>query len=535
MLSIARWGPADPESPAPQRRTLLVRTLVVWVWVFACFLTWSLATPFWSSPDAPAHDLMAWHVGHGHLLPDPTEVLNSGVTSNAVTPAPEGLVRSAETVGCYAQERRTAAGCMVSPGDDADLVDFVNPAGRNFPTYYLATGWPSTLFDGVAALYAMRVAAAAIAALFVAWAASAAWTRARPMTALAGVAVALTPMAMYLGGAINPNSLEITAAMALAATSVVFLREPETWLGAVMYRRAMIAAGVMVTIRLLAPVWVLVWVVAFALVADRRAWRKVLTRRGLAWAAVPFLGAVFNVVWTYTAALTDYQDEPKHSLTLAQAFWASKENIDRVGSVSTQVGVFGWLDTVLPGSTYYYYALTVVFLVAVAWVFLPGREALVTAWLLVAAYLVPIVLQAAQWNTNGGVWQGRYTLPLSVMIPIITLVLAADRLQAPRVADLARRFTTVLPLAMVIVAWVHVSALRLQLRRNIEGLDGLAPAEERWSPVVPAEALVLALALLLVVAWLAFGIGCRRERAVTTAGKVPRASRPRADDNRPSQ
>ena len=23
------------------------------------------------------------------------------------------------------------------------MVDFVNPAGRNMPTYYLATGWPS--------------------------------------------------------------------------------------------------------------------------------------------------------------------------------------------------------------------------------------------------------------------------------------------------------------------------------------------------------------------------------------------------------
>ncbi len=536
MLSIARWGtPESDESLPRQRRTLLLRTLIAWAWVFGCFMTWSLATPFWSSPDAPAHDLMAWHVGHGNLLPEPTDVLHAGVTSNAVTRAPQGLVRSADTVDCYAHEPRVAAGCMSEPGDDPALVDFVNPAGRNFPTYYLATGWPSTLVGGEGGLWAMRVAAAAVAALFVAWAASAAWTRARPMTAMVGLIVSLTPMAAYLGGAINPNALEITAAMALAATSVVFLREPDTWLGRVMYRRAMIAAGVMVTIRLLSPVWVLVWVAAFVLLADRQAWNRVRTRRGMAWAAVPFLGVVFNVVWTYSSALTDYQAEPKHALSWTQAFWASKAQIDEFASVATQVGTFGWLDTALPSSSYYYYALTVVFLVAVAWVFLPGREALVTAWLLFAAYLVPIALQAGQWNTNGAVWQGRYTLPLSVMIAIMTLMLAADRLHAPGVVALARRFTTVLPLAMMVVLWVHVSAFTVQLRRNIKGVYGRAPAEEHWAPVVPAEVLVLLLVLLLGTAWLAFGIGCYRERGVSVAGKVPRASRPRADDNHPSE
>lgn len=508
----------------PSRRGLLLRTLVAWVWVFVCFMTWSLATPFFTSPDAQAHDLMSWHVVRGDLLPQQTDVLHAGVTSNAVTQAPEGLARAAESIDCYKHQPDVTAACLVPPTDDGPVVDYVNPAGRNFPTYYLATGWPSLFTDGAAALWAMRTAAAALAALFVAWAITAATTRVRSATAVAGVAVALPPMTMYMGGAINPNSTEITAAMALAACSVVFLREPDTWLGRVMYRRAMIAAAVMVTIRLLAPVWVLVWVVAFALVATRPVWREVLTRRGLSWAALPFVGTLFNLAWTKLAGMTEFQAEPKHDLGLWDAFWASKTFIDDWGTVVSHVGSFGWVDTNLRPEHYYYYAFTVVFVVALGWVFLPRREALVTVWLLGASYLVPVVLQALQWNTNGGVWQGRYTLPLTVMIPIMTLMLAADRLREPRLAPVARRVSLVLPLALLVLLWVHVKAIGVQLQRNTVGVSGLAPVEDQWVPPLPTGVLTALLAVTLLLAWGAFVLAARREASRVEPGRVPTAS-----------
>src|SRR4029079_11055286 len=89
------------------------------------------------------------------------------------------------------------------------------------------------------AVWAERLAASAIAALFVAWAFGSARARARRSLALSVVVMAATPMTMCLGGAVNPNSLEITAGLALAASSVAFLQDgPDPWLGRVTFRRA---------------------------------------------------------------------------------------------------------------------------------------------------------------------------------------------------------------------------------------------------------------------------------------------------------
>ena len=98
-----------------------------WVWTFAAFTVWSLATPLWSSPDAPAHDLMAYHAVRD-LSIEPTDVYANGGTSNAITYAPRGLVESAATVDCY-RYLPTPANCMSPPTDDDTLVPFVNPAG----------------------------------------------------------------------------------------------------------------------------------------------------------------------------------------------------------------------------------------------------------------------------------------------------------------------------------------------------------------------------------------------------------------------
>lgn len=99
--------------------------------------------------------------------------------------------------------------------------------------------------------------------------------------AFAGVLVVCTPMAVYFGGSINPNSLEIFAAPAMVAPTTVFLREPDSGLGHVMLRRAMIATALLGVCRLLSPVWVAVFFLAFAALASRRAWRALFAKRVL--------------------------------------------------------------------------------------------------------------------------------------------------------------------------------------------------------------------------------------------------------------
>ena len=95
-----------------------------------------------------------------------------------------------------------------------------------------------------------------------------------------------------------------------------------------------------------------------------------------------------------------------------------------------QVGDFGWLDTPMPNGVYIRVLLAVMFLAFTAFLRLSPRQMVTVGWLFLAQYFLPIVLQAVQFNTNGLVWQGRYTLPLTVMLPVFLMMYAAPRLRA---------------------------------------------------------------------------------------------------------
>ncbi len=472
-------------------------TLLAWVWCFASFMVWSLATPLWTSPDAPAHDLMAYHAVRD-LSIEKTDVFANGVTSNAITDVPKGLKDSSDSSGCYAF-MIGPADCLVAPTDDMTLVPYVNPAGRNLPTYYLATGWPSLLVPVTLAVWADRVAAAALASLFVALAFGAVMTRTRRSVAVTGLAMAVTPMTMYLGGSVNPNTLEITTGLAIAACSVVFLQDgPESWLGRAMYRNTMIAAAVMVSIRMLAPVWVLAWVVAFALLATRRHWAYVFSRRGLPWFCLPVVGALFDVGWTITSGITEFQAQPRFAYSFVTNLGLSKDQIDSI-TLGQQIGIFGWLDTPMPNGVYIQVLMVVMFLAFTSVLRLTMRQALVVVWLSVAQYVIPVVLQAVQYNTNGPVWQGRYTLPLTVMVPIFLMMYAAPRWRATPDRMLVWHVAWTYPLAVIVLASAHFRGLVVELRRNASGLNGPTVLSGVWQPPLGALTLLIVQAVLLLV------------------------------------
>jgi len=469
-------------------------------------MAWSLAIPLWSTPDAPAHDLMAWHVGHGNFEPELSDEFSSGVTSNAITPVPQGLVSRAASATCLTVKPFNAA-CIVPPTDDGTPYDFVNPAGRNMPTYYLATGWPSALVSPSDAIGANRVAATALASLFVAIGIAAARTMARPGIAVTGVLLTLTPMVVYLGGVVNPNSLEITAAVALAACSVAFWRQPDTWLGRAMFRRAMLAATVMVTIRMLAPVWVIVGGLALVALADRRVWRAVRDRRVWPWMALPVAGALFDVWWTAHTKLLEIQAADKFDLSWGTRLVRARKWIDDTTLIQ-QVGSFGWLDLNLPPEQFTVYVWTSLFVLSTALVVLSRRQLLVVGGLVLASYVVPVVLQAYQWNTTGGVWQGRYTLPLTVMVPVFALFLASERLDGDR-AWLRRRFSVLWTVALAVLAVGQLRAFLFVLKRNVSGAFTNSYRPENyfdgpWDPPLPGAVLTAALAAVLVVGLVAY-------------------------------
>lgn len=525
--------PAEEPNRDRWRGKLLKRTALIWVGVFALFNLWSFATPLWMSPDANVHEAMAYHSVREMGI-EPTDVEANGVTSNTNTPIPQGVAESGWSIGCIIHQPEHNATCIQPINPELDeKIDFANSAGRNIPTYYLITGWPSLFVDVQYFPYADRAAGAAVAALMVAWAATAAMTRRRPGVALLGVIVPMTPMVTFLGGAVNPNALEITAALALAATSVAFLLEgPDTWLGRVMFRRAMIAVAIMCSIRMLAPVWALVWALAFVVLATRKHWAHIFSRAGIGWFLLPVFACVVNVAWTLYSGVSDIQAVPKHAYPFFDALKIVTD-FQQSAMLTQMIGNFGWLDTPLPPGDVYRYGLAALFVIFAVILRLRQREiALLLALALIQHYL-PILMETLQLNDNGLVWQGRYTLPITLLVPVFALMLASERLPRPGTGGAAEASTTraiawMFPVATFFMLLVHFRGFLQVLRRYVSGVTGEGLFDPSgWQPPLPVEVLIaghtaLLLAVLVSITWYL------RRDVVATAVPSPSPTTPEA-------
>ena len=169
------------------------------------------------------------------------------------------------------------------------------------------------------------------------------------------------------------------------------------------------------------------------------------------------------------------------------------------------LGNLGWLDTTLPGLTYLLLtaALGALVLLAIA----VGTRPYVIAMLAAMAITVvtPILLEAWQYRTYGLYWQGRYTLPIAVGVPL----LAVFALQSETGRRVVLRGWFVPALGGILVV-AHVLAFYQGLRRWSVGANGrvfywLHPD---WTPVVP-QFLLIAAYILVFVAFMVWMLGGR--------------------------
>lgn len=488
-------------------RGLRKRTFFIWFLAAAISGVWSVGTPFWSAPDGVAHGLYAYSLAHGHLWPQRTTVEVGTGAGGAVTPVPEGLFQSARSVGCMAFHPEISASCITAPTEDPTTVDFVNPAGRYLPLYYFAAGLPSLLVDQAHAPWAMRVIPILLSALLISWAVTGALTFKRPSVAVAGVVASVSPMVLYLSGVLNPNSAEICGMIALCSCSLAFVNEPDSRIGQIMLRRAMIAAFIVATTRLLSPVWIVVWFLAFAALSNKGIWMALFKRINFKWVLFAFSGCVLSVVWLQFSDISHFQNEPKFDYSWGLRYSLSQQWIDRT-TIHQEVGTFGWLDTLLPQGSVNLYFFAAVLMIAASLVFLRFREAAVVIGLALAQYFLPIILQAMQWNTNGAVWQGRYSLPLTILVPITALALASR--STDHVGRVKRNLTWFMPLGVTILIFVQVESYFVQLRRNTGGFPGGSIQNGPWQPQLPPLVLIALLiccaasivALVARLAWI---------------------------------
>jgi hypothetical protein len=456
------------------------------VFVFAVLAVWGLATPLWAGPDEPAHVFRAVAVADGQFVGRHADGEPSAVTAVRI-PAVYGLGARA---GCWIMKPDRVPGCEGAFDFSHDRTDQLTVAGRYPPAYYAAVGWPSRITTSRGGLYAMRLVGAVVNAVLL-WVALRATRHGRhPRLTASGVAVAASPMVVFLASVVNPSGVEICAAIALWATLLAFATTRVTprsrWLVP-----AVVAAGSTLALsRGLGLAW-LAAIAATTMLATglRPLASRIALERRWRWAAATLGGTVVaSAAWlTLVGGLSTAP-----AATRPPSSWGAaavgRLSIGRAGDLLHQmIGVLQWLDTPIPGGVYLAWLAVLGMLVCVA-VALGHRRAVAALALLAAAVIaIPIAADIVGARTYGIGWQGRYTLPLAAGVPILaTFVIAA----APSMPDvIARRIGT---LVLAVVAVGHEAALYWALHRNTVGRSGPVwfVGSERWHPPLPPLALL---------------------------------------------
>ena len=464
---------------------------------------WGLATPRFAVPDEPAHYVKAAAVVRGQLIGPPERPTRFRL--------PPAIVDAKFQTGCFVFLPREPAGCEPGQGGSGtgpgDVVAYT-AAGKYPPAYYALVGLPTLVWPDLRSVHAARGVSAALSAALLAAALTAAASGGRRLAA-AATAVAVTPMVLFVSSGINPSGPEIAAAAALWTSGAALARgsgPPAPPLVATLG----LSAVVLALSRPISPFWVAVIGVALLLLAGWRRVVELLRYRGVLLAvAGTVLACAAQAAWILSSA----------SLQL----YGAGERVPLPERVTTSIGLtddrlrqlvgwFGWLDTPPPLAVHLAWAAALLVLLGVALRRQAPRVVAVTVLLVIGVLAVPVVLEARSISEVGYFWQGRYTLPLAVGVPLVAV--AGSR------ARLGRR---TLALLLAVLAGCHLVGYVVTLGRYTVGTgNGLGLIDVQWEPPLPAPVLVGAFA----VALLAGAVGLRRLGAAGDA-QPPASASPR--------
>lgn len=476
----------------------------------AAMTLWALSMPLFSSPDEPSHVVKAAAVVRGQFSGH-DEARKNGTTVTIVR-IPGDLI--GPTPPCYAHRPTVSAACQSRKERPATTVQAGTLAGHYPPLYYLLVGVGSLVAHGHAALYLMRLLSAALSAAFLAsaWLSMLRW---RSRLACIGFAAAASPMVLFMGAGVNPSGFEITSALCVWASLLAVLAQPQTADRRLLIR-LLLASSALMSSRGLSPLWLAVIVVICVLASGWSAVRAALQRRDaqVVVAAAVFVG-LLACTWILAAGALNVQPRQQRSVLSRWAALAASYHRSprRIGQM---IGNFGWLDTPAPFWTNLAWiaAVSVVVLLCAATAKRAGVGALLV--LILTALFLPVLIEASQERSLGLVWQGRYTLPIAVGVPLLA-ARCSDLSSVGSANVFARRLALwLVPVLMSAQYW----AFRLNLSRNTVGL-GLRPSRRVWKPpLLPTSLFLMLYAIALVgvaltLLWSSSSIAAREDRTDT--------------------
>ena len=404
------------------------RGVRLWLLAFAAFFLmiggWALAAPYDGSADEHDHIYRAVGIWNGDLAPEPANAVRG---SGAFVRVPRGLVVPDEP--CWQFKPGMPASCAPEPSSDATTVRVGTGAGRYHPGYYAVVGVPLKLWPGWSGVLLARLLTGAGAAALLAAAVVTIVTYFRRRYMLAGLLVAVTPMALHFFGAVNPNGLEIAAGVGLFTALIPLVLGRLDTVPKGLLALAGISAVLLASLRPTGLMYLFFGAVALF----------VPFRREIAAAAVgvdggPLVDRRGRARRLFERRLHGGVQGHRHGLGVPPA--GARSSAARLSCTSSHywgewakqlVGVFSWLDIYLPSSMYVVWHLAAGALL----VFGAAFGHWIDRWRLVALVLgatgIPTFLQWWFLNHTGFVTQGRYMLPALVGVMIFAAWVLEER------------------------------------------------------------------------------------------------------------
>jgi hypothetical protein len=466
---------------------------------------WGIADPLFAAPDEPAHVSRAVALDHGELT---GETPNRRGRQRPGDDNAELIVRVPEILalanpGCFAFKADTSAACLRVAGSSRD-VDTVTSAGRHPPAYYAVVGLASLVGSpGSRTVYLMRLIGAVITGAFIATAITALQRTSAPRLVAAGLLVAITPMVLFVSSAVTPSVPEIAAALTLWVSGLALVSQTNERVDKRLVTAVGISASVLALSRQLSPLWLGLIALSMLVFANRGSVRN-LVRSSWArlWGVVVTACALAQVGWVVVVKPLDATLLGREQIDVESAEILRSSLGATFGRYREMIGLFGWLDTPSPALTYLLWTVALAALLIIAVLVATRRHVLLLLGLVVATILVPVALEIPAYRDVGTVfWQGRYTLPLAVGVPIVASMSIAVTEHGRQLVG--TRFFWVVG---AIVAIGSTLAFAQHLRRYTVGYDGdvwywLRP---RWSPPLSPLLLTVAyvIAIVAFVAWI---------------------------------
>jgi hypothetical protein len=495
---------------------------------------WGLANPPFAAPDEPSHLIRAIALDHGQLTgttPTRRQVNELGLSDRGdylIVRVPEIYANGgASAMHCLAHRPFRSAACLRFEGSTSD-VDAGTYVARHPPAYYGAVGAVSWILPtGKVTLYAMRFVGSVITAAFIATAVTALRRLRSSRLVAVALAVAITPMVLFVSSSVNPSSPEIASGIAFWVCGLVLIWQARDRIDNRLVTATGIAGCVLVLSRQLGPLWLVFIVLAMIGVGNRDALRNLAGATwARAWGVAVAASAVVQLGWDVLAKPLDVSRSghaPAHipaaeiiRISLGQAF-------DRYWEM---IGWFGWLDTPSPALVWVPWTLVLGALVFLAVLWATRRHVAVLLAVLAATIVVPVAIEGATYTDAGSLtWQGRYTLPFAVGVPILAGFTLSLSERGRQIAN--RRLVLCIGAALGVA---QIIAFAQNLRRYTVGHYGVLQFWKHalWSP--PLSPLLLTIAFIITTSafmwWLLAIVPNGVERTELTAPESdPRHSR----------